>query len=131
MLITAVAAVVAIAPARAEWKPQYAQASPEVRAWYGSAELTPAAAARLGFKRCCDESEVVKTRFRVDRSSGQDEWYYLKNGKFERIPLDIIHWGESAPGGKPTLFVLSDHWADAFHRPHGTPTCFYPGEGGL
>lgn len=36
------------------------------------------------------------------------------------VPPDIIHWGESAPGGQPTLFVYS-----------GMETCFFPGDSGI
>jgi hypothetical protein len=33
---------------------------------------------------------------------------------------DIIHWGVSAPGGEPVLFVYNS-----------VETCFFPGEGGI
>ncbi len=73
----------------------------------------------------------MKTRFRVDRFSGADAWYYELDGAWVRIPDDIIHWGEVAPGGKATLFGLAEQFARAFNLPIGTPTCFYPPEGGL
>ena len=53
-------------------------------------------------------------------TSGGDEWYWLNGERWRRIPDDIIHWGKSAPGGKPTLFVYS-----------GAETCFFPGDGGI
>lgn len=133
------AALVVASPTHAEWKPQYADASQAVKNWYAGAKLTQAAHDRLaamsrdgqGFWGCCDSSEVVKTKFKVDRSSGQDVWLYLKDGKYEPIPSDIIHFGESAPDGQPTLFVLADHYADAYGLPHGTLSCFYPPPGGI
>jgi hypothetical protein len=106
---------------RAEWKPEYASSSPEVREWYRNAPLTPEAQKRFPFKKCCDHADVVKTRFEVDRTSGRDVWSYEASpGHMKRIPDDIIHWGVSAPGGQPTLFVYQ-----------GQETCFFPGEGGL
>jgi hypothetical protein len=120
------------APAAASWQPRYAQAPQAVQDWYRGAQLTDAAAKRLKLKGCCDESEVVRTKFQVRSDDGADEWFYVdpKDGKTKQVPPDIIHWGESAPDGQPTLFVISDYWADVFHLPHGTPTCFYPGESG-
>jgi len=38
----------------------------------------------------------------------------------KRIPPDVIHWGVSAPGGQPTLFVYSGH-----------EMCFFPGDSGI
>ncbi len=117
-------AVVAFATAaneaRATWKPDYANASPEVQAWYRNAQLTEAAQKRFGFKSCCAHSDVVKTEFRVDKATNGDEWYWLNNGRWIQIPSDIIHWGESAPDRQPTLFAIGN-----------LPTCFYPGQGGL
>ena len=107
--------------ARAEWKPEYAQASPEVREWYRNAPLTPEAQQRFPFKKCCDHADVVKTQFRVNRTDGRDEWFYEHTpGHFKRIPDDVIHWGVSAPGGQPTLFVYA-----------GSETCFFPGDSGI
>ena len=106
--------------AQARWRPEYASASPEVQAWYRNAELTDAAQARFPFKKCCDGADVVKTEFRVDRKSGADEWWWLDGATWRRVPADIIHWGQSAPGGLPTLFVYQ-----------GQATCFFPGEGGI
>lgn len=106
---------------RATWKPEYASQPQAVRDWYREAELTPAAQERFPFKKCCDKSEVVKTRFEVDRSSGRDVWLYeASTGEMRRIPDDIIHWNEHAPGGQPTLFIYS-----------GKETCFFPPEGGI
>lgn len=106
--------------ARAEWKPEYDLLPPEIRAWYRNAELTPEAQARLPFKKCCDHADVVKTKFSVNKTNNGDEWFYLAGSGWRRIPDDVIHWGESAPGGQPTLFVYS-----------GAETCFFPGDGGI
>lgn len=119
-------------PAHARWKAAYAQAPAGVQAWYAQAELTKPASKRLGFSGCCKYSDVVHTRFRVDRTSGADEWYWLDRGIWRRIPADIIHWGEHAPGGKATLFVLANDFMNVRSEvmPAGTPTCFYPPESG-
>lgn len=120
-MVAAVLAFTISAPSQATWKPEYAAAPQEVQDWYRHAQLTNAARSRFGFQNCCDGPDVVQTKFNVNRVDGRDEWYWLNGDKWQRIPDDIIHWGESAPGGKPTLFVLPD----------GRPTCFYPGEGGI
>jgi len=109
------------APAHATWKPQYAQAAPEVRDWYEHAELTPEAQKRFPFKSCCKHSDVVRTKFRVDKKNGADQWWYLDGDEYKLIPPDIIHWGEHAPDGQPTLFRLGEG---------GALTCFWPGADG-
>ena len=106
--------------ANAEWKPEYASSPPEVREWYRNAELTKAAQGRFPFKKCRDHADVVKTKFTVNKTTNGDEWYWLNGERWWRIPDDIIHWGRSAPGGKPTLFVYS-----------GKETCFFPGDSGI
>jgi hypothetical protein len=115
------AAVLALgAGAQATWKPEYALNSPEVQAWYQNAELTEAAKIRFPFKKCCDHADVVRTRFTVNKTDAADEWFYLDGETWKRIPPDIIHWGQAAPDGQPTLFVYS-----------GKETCFFPGDGGI
>jgi hypothetical protein len=99
---------------------QYANVPQEIRDWYRNAELTEAAQQRLSWKKCCDHADVVKTQFRVNKSTGGDEWYWLHDGHWKPIPSDIIHWGVSAPGGAPVLFVYDN-----------VETCFFPGEGGI
>ena len=106
--------------AQATWKPEYASNAPEIRAWYQNAELTDAAKFRFPFKKCCDHSDVVKTRFTVNKTTSGDEWFWLDGEEWRRIPPDIIHWGETAPSGEPTLFVYS-----------GKETCFFPGDSGI
>jgi len=106
---------------------RWSNQSPETRLWFDRAELTPAAADRLGFLGCCKTSDVVHTQFRVDQKNGEDQWWWLDGAEWKRIPPDIIHWGESAPDKQPTLFLLSE---DFNGSPAGTPTCFWPGESG-
>jgi hypothetical protein len=45
------------------------------RDWYKAQELNPKARVRLGvsWKSCCEKSDVMKTRFRVDRTTADDE----------------------------------------------------------
>jgi len=112
-------AVIISTSAWCRWKPEYASQPQAVQDWYSSRVLTPEAAKRFGFTSCCAHSDVVKTKFHVNRKSGNDEWFWLNGTAWEKIPDDIIWWGESAPNGLPTLFAVG-----------GKPTCFYPGEGG-
>jgi hypothetical protein len=118
--ISCAAAVVLATQVEARWKPEYASQPPEVQQWYRNAELTAAAQSRFPFRKCCDHSDVVKTRFNVSRTSAGDEWYWLDGEIWRRIPDDIIHWDERAPNGQPTLFIYS-----------GRETCFFPGDGGI
>ena len=118
-LIAIAFAVTMLSPAAAEWKPNYALASPEVQAWYRNAQLTPQARERFGFKNCCDHADVFRTKFRVNKISGADEWDYLVDGQWKRIPPDIVHWGVTAPDLQPTLFIYN-----------GKETCFFPGADG-
>ena len=114
------AVVVLAGPANATWKTEYAQNPPEVQEWYRNAELTDAAKGRFPFKKCCDHADVVKTQFRVNKTTKGDEWYWLDGEQWRRIPDDIIHWGRTAPNRQPTLFIYS-----------GKETCFFPGDGGI
>ena len=121
IIVCALALIAHAGSADARWKPEYANAPAEVRDWYETRELTPAAQMRFSFKSCCSHSDVVKTQFKVG-GAGNDEWFWLNpdTNVFERIPDDIIHWGEHAPNGLAVLFAVSGH-----------PTCFFPPEGGL
>lgn len=123
LVLCALSSCGTLAPALATWKPEYAQASPEVQAWYREAELTAEARLRFPFIKCCDHADVVRTKFQVNKTDGGDEWFYEPldaPGHMKRIPPDIIHWGETAPGGQPTLFVFG-----------GKETCFFPGDSGI
>lgn len=90
------------------------------RDWYKSAQLTEAARKRFSFSSCCEKADVFRTQFRVDKTTGDDEWWYVAaDGTWRRVPPDIVHWGKSAPDGQPTLFIYQ-----------GAETCFFPGESG-
>ena len=108
------------AASQAKWKPQYASNSPEIRDWYKSRKLTDAAAKRFAFKSCCDGSDKVETQFRVDKATGDDKWYYQKDGQWVEVPPDVIWWDEHSPTGEAVLFAVG-----------GNPTCFFPPRGGL
>jgi len=105
---------------RRHWKPEYANQPLEVQQWYRNAELTEAAQGTLPFRKCCDHSDVVKTKFNVNKTSAGDEWYWLDGDQWRRIPDDIIHWEERAPTRLPTLFIYN-----------GKETCFFPGDSGF
>jgi hypothetical protein len=105
---------------QAKWKPQYASAPQEVQDWYKSRKLTDAAAKRFAFKSCCDGSDKVETQFRVDRATGDDKWYYQKDGQWTEVPPDVIWWDEHSATGETVMFALD-----------GKPTCFLPPRGGL
>ena len=91
-----------------------------MRDWYAAAELTGPAQKRFPYKKCCDHADVFRTQFRVNSASGADEWFHYVDGVWKRVPPDIIHWGEHAPDGQPTLFLFN-----------GQETCFFPGDGGI
>jgi hypothetical protein len=92
--------------------------------WFERQTLNPATMKRLavGWDSCCLGSEVVKTQFRVDKTSYGDEWFYMRDGTWKRVPDDTIHWGQHAPGGQATLFV---------YFMTGEETCFYPPQEGI
>jgi hypothetical protein len=96
----------------------------EVRQLVRAANAQPATMKRLavGWDSCCLGSEVVKTQFRVDKTSYGDEWFYMRDGTWKRVPDDTIHWGQHAPGGQATLFV---------YFMTGEETCFYPPQEGI
>lgn len=96
-------------------------APPDLQAWYSNAPITEEARKRLPWAKCCNHAEVVRTQFKVSKTDNGDEWYYLADGKWKRIPRDIIHPHDvHAPDGQPTLFIYS-----------GTETCFFLGQGGI
>jgi hypothetical protein len=110
--------------AEARWKPEYATLPPEVRAWYREAQTMPNSTPRLkhGWVSCCEHGDVVDAKFEARKVDGRyrDEWYYKTDGMtgFKRIPDDIIHFGEAAPWGLPTLFIYN-----------GIEVCFWPPNG--
>ncbi len=62
----------------------------------------------------------MRTKFRVG-VAGDDVWEYLDGNTWRPIPADIIHWGETAPGGRATLFRIGTD---------GALTCFWPPQSG-
>ena len=108
--------------AAARWKPEYANAPQAIQDWYRSAELTPEAQKRFGYKSCCAKADVVRTKFKVDAATGEDRWYWLNPvvNEWQLIPVDIIHTERRSPDGRPTLFVIA-----------GTPVCFFLPDGGI
>jgi hypothetical protein len=90
--------------------------------WYENAELTPAAKLKFGIEKCCAKAEVIRTQFRVNRTTADDEWWWLDKttSQWRRIDPEIIHYGEHAPDKQPTLFV----W-------NGKTVCFFVPEEGI
>jgi hypothetical protein len=82
-------------------------------------EILPEARKRLPWNKCCNHAEVLRTKFMPIKENGQDGYLYLIGEMWKRVPPDIIHWGEKAPDGRPTLFIYQ-----------GKETCFFPAEGG-
>ena len=106
----------------AHWQPQYAELPQATRDWYSTRKLTPAASARFsGQVSCCGAGDVVQTKFHVDRKSGGDQWFYLKAGRWEKIPDDVVHYDENGLEGEAILFLNSS----------GQPVCFFPADGGI
>lgn len=123
----ALAGALLLAPALARDNGQWGTSAPSVRNWYETRELNEATRIRLNvqWRSCCAHSDVVKTRFKVDRTSGGDEWWWWKtdaigHSDWKRIPDDVVHPNEHAPSGEPTLFAVN-----------GLETCFFPGDGGI
>ena len=111
-------------PARTLYPGQWAQVEPEVGEWYKHQTINPAANERMGhaWSSCCEHGDVFRTQFRTGEGKrGADEWWYLKDGAWKRIPDDVIHWDEHAPDKRPTLFI---------YQVTGEELCFYPGEDG-
>lgn len=103
-------------PAHSRWKPEYAQLPQATQDWYQAQKIMPNAQHRFTYTRCCDGADLVKTQFRVNKTNGNDQWYYQKeDGTWKKVPDDIIHWEEPTPDGQAVLFVFE-----------GVETCFYP-----
>jgi hypothetical protein len=120
--MSALALMLVVSPASSEWKPGYAQASPERQQWFQSQQINPNAQKRLGvsFKSCCDNGDVFKTRFRVSNNGG-DQWEYLDGDTWKLIPADIIH-DEPSLDNTPVLFK---------NRLTGMELCFFKPQGGI
>ena len=115
--------IVGMNPSYARYKVEYDKLPQEVREWYQTRTLTPKAEERLHIHGCCDNADVVDTEFKSEKDPNgwHDIWYYKgPNGDFIKVPEDIIHWDEHAPGGKPVLFMY-----------HGQESCFFPPSGAV
>lgn len=112
-------------PSHATWKPEYGQSPSDWIKWFDNAATTPAAQARLHFTKCCDNSDRFKTLFKPGAT--KDEWYFQRNGQWERIPDDVIHTEDD-----PTMPEQLKEEGVLFIYPHGNgqPTCFWPPETG-
>lgn len=107
--------------AHARYKIEYDNMPAETQEWYRTRKLTPEASRRLGYQSCCEDADVVDTQFRVDTVDGHDTWFYKDNyGDWKKVPEDIIHWDEPAPGGQPVLFKHA-----------GSEVCFFPPQGAI
>ena len=115
----AIILVVMTMAANSTWKPEYANAPQSVQDWYTNAKTTDEAYKRTGYRSCCAHSDVVRTQFRTNKVNGHDEWWWLDEGKWRKVPDDIIHWTTPAPDNQPTLFVYD-----------GKELCFFPPSGG-
>ena len=120
--IAALALLLIVSPASSEWKPEYAQASPERQQWFQSQRINPEAQRRLNvpFKSCCDNGDVFKTRFRVG-ADNEDQWEYLDGDTWKIIPADIIS-NEPSLDNTPILFK---------NRVDGKELCFFKPQGGI
>lgn len=138
MAILAVIAVAALAllvlvlganTAGATWKPEYAALPQQTRDWYSSRTTTPETRARIEagwYLFCCDHSDTVKAKFKVDKATGADRWFYQlpgESGYPHEVPADTVQPNIPTPDGQPVLFV------DATGRNFG-PVCFFPGVAG-
>jgi hypothetical protein len=112
--------------AHARWKPEYGNMPPEIRAWYAQAQTMPDSRPRKekGYIGCCNHGDVVDAQFEVRKTTSGyvEEWHYktAEMAEYKKIPNDIIHWGEAAPYGLPTLFVYN-----------GEEICFWPPNGAI
>lgn len=111
--------------AGATWKPEYGNSPAEWIEWFTNAKLTPEAQARLHWINCCDNSDRFKTTFKP--GAAKDEWYFERDGKWERIPDDVIHTEDD-----PTMPAQLREEGVLFIYPAevGQPTCFWPPQTG-
>ena len=86
--------------AQARWKPEYASASPEERAWYDRQTTTAETRKRIGaawYLSCCDDGDTVDADFK--KSDGH--WHYRRKGEMEwhRVPDDAVQADVQTPHG--------------------------------
>jgi hypothetical protein len=80
---------------------------------------------------CCDQGDVVRTKFRVNKKSGEDELMYLaSDGTWKLVPPDIILWdkiNDPMNDGQARLWI-----SPYLKEPDGTakPICFIPPRSG-
>ena len=67
---------------------------------------------------CCNQAEIVKTKFRPVYNSDDWEWWDNHNKIWKVVPRDIINWDTPTPDGQAVLFL----WPPQY----GEPRCFYP-----
>jgi hypothetical protein len=107
---------------------QYTNSSDERRKWFK--ELAPPGL-NPEYSSCCDQGDVVHTKFQVNKKDGTDEWTYLAaNGKWKVVPPQIILWekiNDPMNDGQARLWV-SPYLKDTDGTP--TPICFIPPRSG-
>jgi hypothetical protein len=117
-----------VAEAHARDLGQYANSSSDRREWFK--RLAPPGR-NPDLWSCCADSDVVHTKFRVNRRDGADEWMYLaSDGTWRLVPPDIILWdkvNDPMNDGQARLWV-----SPYLKEPDGTakPTCFIPPRSG-
>jgi len=116
--------LIGIVPSHARYKVEYDKLPFEIREWYRTRIINKEAFPRIKMEgSCCDNADVVDTQFKTEKDPKgyHDIWYYQDDDKnWVRIPEDIIHWDEHAPGGQPILYK----W-------HDVETCFFPPNGAV
>lgn len=126
--------IAATLPALATWKPEYAATPLVVQQWFRNAETTKESRKRLTFNKCCDHSDRYETKFKVDRSTAGDSWYFLVDGEWVRIPDDVIHDDEihaSNPKDDALPEFAQMRREGVLFIYNGQPTCFWPPQGGI
>ena len=116
--------------AGATWKPT-GDEHQAVTDWYQSAKLTPAAQEHFPFKSCCEKADRFRTKFLVDKSSGDDQWYYWVDNVWLPIPWYIIHY-EGIHTKDPRYDNLPEikqmRLDGVLFIYNGKTTCFWPPE---
>jgi hypothetical protein len=123
--------------ANATWKPSYGESPAAVQQWFRSAEIMPAARARLGVYTCCEQAERLMTKF-VGTGT---EWSYYPDPNCTHngcallpIPNDVVH-EEPIRAIDPKDDDLPEFQAmrseGVLFIWNGKPTCFWPPEGGI
>jgi hypothetical protein len=107
---------------------QYTNLSAERREWFK--RLAPPGR-NPALWSCCGESDVVHTKFRVNKKDGTDEWmYFTSAGTWKVVPPDIILWDKI---NDPMNDGQARLWASPYLKdPDGTPKpiCFIPPRSG-